>query len=309
MLAKDVQVVENCLSPGSKGYAPSLSDRLCRASLWSEVVVRLVLREQERRQVTVDSEASTPIIDRYARIAAVQARAGHGPGCIVLTVSIDQWGTLVTGLSGFAFLLATIVALVIRKWRVARYLATTTYVLYFPIHLWFWQFELTQRAPLPGWYFGNAVQNIALGGLIPLIWFSLRRRFRPVVTALFLLYVLSLLLQFFSYMYWTYGTTENFTIRMTHLDSFYFALGTLTTAGTGNLSAVSETTRNLQTWQMGLDLLLVGFVIALVLARYANLFNPPVTRPSADNRMVPKPRPDPGRSARQETGTGWPSEE
>jgi hypothetical protein len=172
-------------------------------------------------------------MDRLPGLWPHRRRLGErdlGPGCSVLTVSIDRWGTLVAGASGFAFLLAAIVSLVIRKWRVAGYLAATAYVLYYPIHLWFWQFELIQRTPLPHWYFWSAVQQIVLGGIY-LIWFSFRRRFRPVMTALFLLYMLSLLLQLFSYMYWTYGTTRNFTIRMTHLDSFYFALGTLTHRG------------------------------------------------------------------------------
>ncbi|MBO0808091.1 MAG: two pore domain potassium channel family protein [Actinobacteria bacterium] len=69
----------------------------------------------------------------------------------------------------------------------------------------------------------------------------------------------------------TAGTTRNFTIRLSHLDSFYFALGTLSTAGTGNISAISETTRRLQAAQMGVDLILIGFVVTLFLARYSAL--------------------------------------
>lgn len=187
---------------------------------------------------------------------------------------MDQWGTLVTGLSGFAFVAATIVTLVMRKWRLAGYLAVTAYVLLWPIHLWFWQFELTGRAPLPRWYFWSAVQQIVLGGIAPLIWFCFRR-FRPVVTALLLVYVLSLVLQLFAYMYWAYGTTRDFSVPLSHLDAFYFTLGTLTTAGTGNISAISETGRGLQTLQMGLDLVLIGFVVALTLARYSNLLDRP----------------------------------
>ena len=107
-------------------------------------------------------------------------------------------------------------------------------------------------------------------------------RFRPGLTALLLAYILSLLLQFFSYAYWSYGTTRNFSASLSHLDSFYFALGTLTTAGTGNIAATSETARGLQTLQMGLDVVIVGFALALVLARYANLLP----------RFWPEARPD-----------------
>ncbi len=62
---------------------------------------------------------------------------------------MDQWGTLVTGLLGFALFAAVPVALVVRRWRVAGYLIIAGYIMLWPIHLWFWQFELTDRAPLP----------------------------------------------------------------------------------------------------------------------------------------------------------------
>jgi hypothetical protein len=222
-------------------------------------------------------------------------------------VSVDQWGILVASLSGFAFFVAAIIALVMRRRRLAGYLAATAYILFFPIHLWFWQFHLTHRGPLPRWYFWSAVQQIVLGGIVPMIWFCFRRRFRPVVTTLFLIYVFSLLLQLFSYMYWAYGTTRNFTIRLSHLDSFYFALGTLSTAGTGNVSAISETTRGLQTLQMGLDLVLIGFVVALILARYAGLVSHPLVRSVADNTEVTETQSVVKHPGWHETGTGWPS--
>jgi hypothetical protein len=109
------------------------------------------------------------------------------------------------------------------------------------------------------------------------IWFGFIR-FRPVITALFLTYVFSLILQLFSYMYWSYGTIRNFNIDLSHLDSFYFVLGTLTTAGTGNISAISETARGLQTLQMAFDFILIGFVVVLILTRYSNLFDRPQSR-------------------------------
>jgi hypothetical protein len=40
----------------------------------------------------------------------------------------------------------------------------------------------------------------------------------------------------FSYIYWAHGTAKDFSVSLTHLDAFYFALGTFTTAGTGNIS-------------------------------------------------------------------------
>jgi Ion channel len=206
-------------------------------------------------------------------------------------MSVDQWGVVVASTLGFGFLVAAVVALIIRKRRIAGYLAAASYIMLFPIHLWFWQFELTGRAPVGAGYIWNGAQQIVLSGIVPLIVVSSFRRFRPVVTALLLLYVFSLLLQLFSYIYWSYGTTRNFSIRLSHLDSFYFALGTLTTAGTGNVSATSETSRQIQTLQMGLDLIFVGIVVAIILTRYSNLLTRPQVEFPHDGTSVIKPTP------------------
>lgn len=153
----------------------------------------------------------------------------------------------------------------------AWYLAAGWYVLWFPIHLWFWQFTLIDPAPVGSSYILGAVFQIA----VPIVWlvWSCFRRFKPVRTAIVLIYLFSLVLQLFSYIYWSFGNVKNFSISLSHLDSFYFALGTLTTAGTGDISAISETARGLQTLQMGLDLLFVGIALAIVLARYSTLFS------------------------------------
>lgn len=208
-------------------------------------------------------------------------------------MNADQWGIAMARTLGAAFVIAAIVSLVMRKRRPAGYLSATGYILLWPINLWFWQFSLTDRAdrhPVPHWYIWNAVYQIVLTGIVPLIVLCFRR-FRPVITALFLAYMLSLVLQIFSYMYWAYGTTRNFNIRLSHLDSFYFALGTMTTAGTGNISAISETSRRLQTLQMGLDLVLIGFVVALVLARYSALLSRPQAGSPSDSTPTAKSTP------------------
>jgi Ion channel len=49
----------------------------------------------------------------------------------------------------------------------------------------------------------------------------------------------SVLLVVFSTLYWSYGTSANFSEPLTRLDAIYFSVGTLSTAGTGNISAVS----------------------------------------------------------------------
>jgi hypothetical protein len=58
-------------------------------------------------------------------------------------------GSLVAGLSGFSSLVGVIPALATRRWSLGRYLATTAYALLWPIHLWSWQFELTERGSSP----------------------------------------------------------------------------------------------------------------------------------------------------------------
>jgi hypothetical protein len=65
---------------------------------------------------------------------------------------------------------------------------------------------------------------------------------------------------------------QKFQRPLSHLDAFYFALGTLTT-GTGNISAISETSRRIQTTQMVIDLVFIGFIVALVMARYSTLLD------------------------------------
>lgn len=216
----------------------------------------------------------------------------------VFAMGIDEWGNAVTSVISLVLLIAAVVMLFQRKRRVAAYLATAFYLLFFPIRLWFFQFELTQRGQLGVAYIVEVVViQIILGGLVPLV-VSCFFRFRPLLTGLLLAYVLSLLLQFFSYAYWTYGTTPNFNASLSHLDSFYFALGTLTTAGTGSISATSELARGYQTLQMGLDIALIGFVAVVVLARYSALLN--ASRPATAEGVAGPSMPDGGHAA---TGT------
>ena len=82
-----------------------------------------------------------------------------------------------------------------------------------------------------------------------------------------ILYSFAALVGVFSQLYWGYGTSSNFSTQLTRLDAIYFAIGTLTTAGTGNINATSEFARGLQTIQMMLDLALIVFAVALVMPR------------------------------------------
>jgi hypothetical protein len=77
----------------------------------------------------------------------------------------------------------------------------------------------------------------------------------------------------FSSEYFNHGTAKDFTGAATkglsHLDAIYFSLGTLSTAGTGSLSARSQAVRAIQTVQMALDIVLVVFVLGLAVSRFA----------------------------------------
>lgn len=190
-------------------------------------------------------------------------------------MSISGWGAAITFTVGLVFAAAAGIALLMHKRSMARALGITAFILLWPVNLWFAQFQLTERNGLSTSYLVNLiVVQITLLGVVPLV-IECFLPFRPVLTTIQLLYVFNLILQFFSYTYWSYGTTRNFSSELTHLDSFYFALGTLTTAGTGNLSAVSETGRKFQTFQMLIDFIFIGFVVALVIARYSTLFRRP----------------------------------
>lgn len=79
-------------------------------------------------------------------------------------------------------------------------------------------------------------------------------------------FAFSSVLATFSTLYWNYGTTSNFSEKLTRLDAVYFAAGILSTAGTGDISAVSQAARGLQLLQMILDIGFIVFAVALAVA-------------------------------------------
>lgn len=101
---------------------------------------------------------------------------------------------------------------------------------------------------------------IAIFGLI-----QGKARFGVFETILNVETTFSMLTALFSILYWSYGSRPNFSSNLTRLDAIYFTVGTLTTAGTGSLSAESEIARGIQVLQMVLDLTLVVFAVAVVL--------------------------------------------
>jgi Ion channel len=209
-------------------------------------------------------------------------------------MSPDMWGNVIVTLLGLAVGAYWLILLFGRRRHFSRSVGMTAYILLFPIKIWFWQFELIGRG-LPGWYLYSALFQI-IGGMIYVVWYCVPR-FRPAWATVWLCLTLSLVLQLFSYVYLAHGTTKDFSVRLTHLDAFYFALGTFTTAGTGNISPISETARGLQALQMGLDFLLIAVVVVLATARYTSLLDrskgePNVGRPDTrSDQDVPPIRP------------------
>jgi hypothetical protein len=118
-----------------------------------------------------------------------------------------------------------------------------------------------------------------------------RRAPRVLPALLVLAWLFSSLIAVFSYLYWSNGGGANFTCggaspicSLTKSEAVYVAIGTLSTAGTGTIAPVSGTARAVQTVQMMLDLSLVAFTLAAVLARYVNRDVPAVSnQDSASN--------------------------
>jgi hypothetical protein len=171
----------------------------------------------------------------------------------------------------------------IRKLEVSVFLALVAFII-LPIGFGFRIAGETTRAPGRSSLTGAAYLVIFLA-ILPLIWLAASKRFRPVVTALVLASGFAILLETFALVYWSHGTSRNFSIPLSHFDAFYFALGTLTT-GTGNISAMSEASRRIQTTQLVIDLVFIGFIVALLMARYSTLFDRPPPGPTGEGLVT-----------------------
>ena len=142
----------------------------------------------------------------------------------------------------------------------------------FVIQAFFWWVSLgqTQRHRLGAGIV--AVDAFFLACLVVLLVLLARFDRTAVGLILLLLATFSAVVAIFSRIYWGYGGPSNFTRPLTHLDSVYFALGTLSTAGSGTLAATSESARAIQTVQMAIDVPLTLIAVAAVIARFATQF-------------------------------------
>lgn len=135
------------------------------------------------------------------------------------------------------------------------------------IAVMWWAFSAT-RVRVPSspvyviWYVATAVALI-----ICVVGF----RDRPLYTlAIAVLLGFIVLTDLFSVLYWQYGSQVNFNIPLSHLDAVYFTLGTLSTAGTGNIVAISETSRAIQSLQMGVDFGFILLATGILVSRLAS---------------------------------------
>lgn len=128
---------------------------------------------------------------------------------------------------------------------------------------WSSQFHQTRRVAELSYYNLEPILGVAIC-IFLICWL----KFHTILTPLFLAVIFSELLQSFSSIYWNYGGGRDFSTHLSHFDSVYFSVGTLTT-GTGTISAMSETVRGIQTLQMLLDLVLLVFAVAIVVTQLA----------------------------------------
>jgi hypothetical protein len=87
-----------------------------------------------------------------------------------------------------------------------------------------------------------------------------------VVGIIAVLTVLSLIGNF-AFAYFLDGASGNWSIPLSHLDAILVSVGTLTTAGTGDVQPHTELARGLVTAQMALDVVVVTVVAGVVVWR------------------------------------------
>jgi len=80
----------------------------------------------------------------------------------------------------------------------------------------------------------------------------------------------SVLVYTFATLYYEWGLRINWGRSLSHVDALFIALGTLTTAGTGELHASSELARCLVLIRMVVDILMFTGIMAVVTGRIAS---------------------------------------
>jgi Ion channel len=73
----------------------------------------------------------------------------------------------------------------------------------------------------------------------------------------------------FAALYWTFGTGGNFNVEPSRVDAIYFALGTLTTGGTGDIVPRSDLAKAFVCGQMILDLAYIAGTLTIAVTRWS----------------------------------------
>ena len=127
---------------------------------------------------------------------------------------------------------------------------------------WFFLDASIGSPPNPPYVILGVSEIVVLGVLVTSF-----RDYPIWVLAMFVFVGFASLTLIFSAFYWEYGQYGNFNLRLSHLDAFYFTLGTLSTAGTGNIVATSEATRAVQSIQMVVDFGYILVVAGVLVSR------------------------------------------
>jgi hypothetical protein len=85
---------------------------------------------------------------------------------------------------------------------------------------------------------------------------------------------MSLLVALFSTIYYTHGTTRNWSKPLSHIDAVYVTVGTLTTAGTSGVAAESRFAHGVLTSQMVLDLVVITGAFSILIGTYLARHDP-----------------------------------
>ncbi len=142
--------------------------------------------------------------------------------------------------------------------------------------LWGCYFLLTPRGGdslLPNGYVSKALEVLVGPALIILIVVGMIKRERREVgtlseTVFWAIQGLSIVVFSFATIYYQYGM-HNWSKTLSHVDAIFIALGTMTSAGTGELEARSEFARILLMLQMVVDIFAFTIIVALVVERIA----------------------------------------
>jgi hypothetical protein len=145
-------------------------------------------------------------------------------------------------------------------------ISVSVVILIFAIVQWGKFLFAVKRIPQDGLNIG--IISVSVATPIAAVIYFLKRKSSGWAVAVMFVAALLAVIGAFAWIYWDSGSVNNFSVKLSHLDAVYFALGTLTT-GSGNIAATSELSRTIQTIQLVLDLLLMGFAAGIVFGRFA----------------------------------------